>query len=136
MSGLRRTTARLVYEHHEARTRRRVERKKRLLSYLKNRVWPNLPKGASRRWTKAQEERALGYGKHSEPSGQRIHRSIAGRFSSLPNIMIVGHSDLPNASRLSVVGRGCNLIGWMDAVADCIFRADRVVPCTIGIPAW
>ena len=43
------------------------DRKRRLLLYLKNRVWPNLPKGASRRWTKAQEERALGYGKHGEP---------------------------------------------------------------------
>jgi len=46
---------------------RRIERKKQLLSYLKNRVWPNLPKGESRRWTKAKEERALGYGKHGEP---------------------------------------------------------------------
>ncbi len=44
-----------------------LDRKKRLLSYLENRVWPSLPKGASRRWTKAQEERALGYGKHGEP---------------------------------------------------------------------
>jgi len=47
---------------------RRTERKTRLLSYLKNRVWLDLPKGASRRWTKTQEERALGYGKHGEPS--------------------------------------------------------------------
>ena len=39
----------------------------RLVSYLENRVWPSLPKGAARRWTKAQEERALGYGKHGEP---------------------------------------------------------------------
>ncbi len=45
-----------------------LDRKQRLLSYLENRVWPSLPKGASRRWTKAQEERALGYGKHGEPS--------------------------------------------------------------------
>jgi hypothetical protein len=44
------------------------DRKQRLLSYLENRVWPVLPKSASRRWTKAQEERALGYGKHGEPS--------------------------------------------------------------------
>jgi hypothetical protein len=41
--------------------------KQRLLLYLENRVWPSLPRGASRRWTKAQEERALGYGKHGEP---------------------------------------------------------------------
>jgi len=45
-----------------------MDRKQRLLSYLENRVWPTLPKGASRRWTKAEEERALGYGKHGEPS--------------------------------------------------------------------
>jgi len=44
-----------------------MDRKQRLLSYLENRVWPTLPKGASRRWTKAEEERALGYGKHGEP---------------------------------------------------------------------
>jgi len=45
-----------------------MDRKQRLLSYLEIRVWPTLPKGASRRWTKAEEERALGYGKHGEPS--------------------------------------------------------------------
>jgi len=45
-----------------------MDRKQRLLSYLENRVWPTLPKGASRRWTKAEEERALGYSKHGEPS--------------------------------------------------------------------
>jgi antitoxin VapB len=45
-----------------------LDRKQRLLSYLENRVWPSLPKGASRRWTKAQEARALGYGKQGEPS--------------------------------------------------------------------
>jgi len=44
-----------------------LDRKQRLLSYLETRVWPSLPKGASRPWTKAQEERALGYGKHGEP---------------------------------------------------------------------
>jgi hypothetical protein len=45
-----------------------MDRQQRLLSYLENRIWPTLPKGASRRWTKAEEERALGYGKHGEPS--------------------------------------------------------------------
>ena len=40
------------------------DRKRRLLLYLENQVWSNLPKGASRRWTKAHEECALGYGKH------------------------------------------------------------------------
>jgi antitoxin VapB len=45
-----------------------LDRKQRLLSYLENRVWPSLPRGASRRWTKAREERALGYGRHGEPS--------------------------------------------------------------------
>ena len=42
-------------------------RAKRLLAFLETRVWPSLPRGASRRWTKAEEERALGYGKHGEP---------------------------------------------------------------------
>ena len=32
----------------------------RLLLYLETRVWPTPPKGASGRWTKAQEERAVG----------------------------------------------------------------------------
>ena len=43
------------------------DRRQRLFSYLENRVWPTLPRGASRRWTKAEEEQALGYGKHGEP---------------------------------------------------------------------
>lgn len=44
------------------------DRGKRLLSFLETRVWPTLPRGASRRWSKAEEERALGYGKHGEPA--------------------------------------------------------------------
>jgi antitoxin VapB len=42
-------------------------RRERLMSFLENRIWPTLPKGASRRWTKKEEERALGFGKHGEP---------------------------------------------------------------------
>ena len=45
-----------------------VDRTLRLRSFLETRVWPGLPKGASKRWTKAQEEKALGYGKHGEPA--------------------------------------------------------------------
>jgi hypothetical protein len=41
--------------------------RQRLLAFLQNRAWPKLPKGASRRWTREQEERLLGYGKHGEP---------------------------------------------------------------------
>ena len=41
--------------------------RQRLLAFLHDRVWPSLPKGASRRLTRAQEERLLGYGKHGEP---------------------------------------------------------------------
>jgi antitoxin VapB len=41
--------------------------RQRLLAFLQNRVWPKLPKGASRRWTRKQEERLLGYGEHGEP---------------------------------------------------------------------
>ena len=43
------------------------DRGQRLLAFLEDRVWPTLPRGASRRWTKAQEEKALGYGSHGEP---------------------------------------------------------------------
>ena len=43
------------------------DRTERIRTYLETRVWPHLKKGASRRWTKAEEERALGYGKHGEP---------------------------------------------------------------------
>ena len=42
-------------------------RRQRLVAFLENRVWPKLPKGASRRWTREQEERLVGYGKHGEP---------------------------------------------------------------------
>jgi antitoxin VapB len=41
--------------------------RQRLLAVLENRVWPKLPKGASRRWTREQEERLVGYGKRGEP---------------------------------------------------------------------
>ena len=41
--------------------------RKRLLAFLQNRIWPKLPKGASKRWTREQEERLVGYGKHGEP---------------------------------------------------------------------
>ena len=40
--------------------------RQRLLDFLQNRVWPKLPKGVSRRWTREQEERLVGYGKHGE----------------------------------------------------------------------
>jgi antitoxin VapB len=42
--------------------------RQRLLAFLRNRVWPKLPKGASRRWTSEEEERLVGYGKHGEPA--------------------------------------------------------------------
>ena len=42
--------------------------RRRLLAFLQNRVWPTLPKGASGRWTRAQEERLVGYGKRGEPA--------------------------------------------------------------------
>jgi len=44
-----------------------TDRGKGLTTFLETRVWPTLPRGASRRWTKAEEERALGYGRHGEP---------------------------------------------------------------------
>ena len=73
LSGLTRSSKTEVIRQALKEKKERLEaaeglnRKQRLLSYLENRVWPSLPKGASRRWTKAQEERALGYGKHGEP---------------------------------------------------------------------
>jgi predicted RNase H-like HicB family nuclease len=42
-------------------------RTERLRSFLEKRVWPNLPEGASRPWTKEEKERFLGYGEHGEP---------------------------------------------------------------------
>jgi len=42
-------------------------RRQRLLAFLQERVWPKLPRGASRRWTREQEEQLVGYGKHGEP---------------------------------------------------------------------
>ncbi len=42
-------------------------RRQRLLAFLEDRVWPKLPRGASRPWTKKEEEAALGYGEHGEP---------------------------------------------------------------------
>ena len=42
-------------------------RRQRLLAFLQNRVWPSLPKGSSRRWTRQQEAWLLGYGRHGEP---------------------------------------------------------------------
>lgn len=43
-----------------------LQRRQRLLAFLKNRVWPQLPEGASQPWTKEEEERALGFGEHGE----------------------------------------------------------------------
>jgi len=41
--------------------------RKRVLAFLQSRVWPKLPKGASMRGTREQEERLVGYGKRGEP---------------------------------------------------------------------
>jgi antitoxin VapB len=49
------------------REKKERARRHRLLAFLQERVWPKLPKGASRRRTKEQEERLVGYGKHGEP---------------------------------------------------------------------
>jgi hypothetical protein len=43
-------------------------RRQRLLGFLENRAWPQLPAEASRAWTKEEEECALGYGEHGEPA--------------------------------------------------------------------
>jgi antitoxin VapB len=35
--------------------------------FMEFRIWPRIPASASRRWTKEEEETALGYGEHGEP---------------------------------------------------------------------
>jgi antitoxin VapB len=42
-------------------------REELLLRFMENRIWPGIPKSASRRWTKEEEEAALGYGDSGEP---------------------------------------------------------------------
>jgi len=38
-----------------------------LLLFLRLRIWPGVPPSASRRWTKDEEEIALGYGEFGQP---------------------------------------------------------------------
>jgi hypothetical protein len=38
-----------------------------LLQYMERHIWPDVPASASRRWTKEEEETALGYGEFGEP---------------------------------------------------------------------
>ena len=38
-----------------------------LRRFLEHRIWPGIPASASRRWTKDEEEAALGYGDFGEP---------------------------------------------------------------------
>jgi hypothetical protein len=38
-----------------------------LRRFLEHRIWPGIPASASRRWTKDEEETALGYGESGEP---------------------------------------------------------------------
>lgn len=38
-----------------------------LRRFMELRIWPRIPTSASRRWTKEEEEAALGYGDHGEP---------------------------------------------------------------------
>jgi hypothetical protein len=38
-----------------------------LRRFLEYRIWPGIPSSASRRWTKDEEEAALGYGESGEP---------------------------------------------------------------------
>jgi len=44
-----------------------ASREAQLLDFLKTRVWPTIPEHAKRRWTKAEEDEALGYGEFGEP---------------------------------------------------------------------
>jgi len=38
-----------------------------LRRFLEHRIWPGMPASASRRWSKEEEEAALGYGESGEP---------------------------------------------------------------------
>ena len=44
-----------------------VNRAELLRRFMELRIWPRIPASASRRWTKEEEEAALGYGEHGEP---------------------------------------------------------------------
>jgi len=44
-----------------------VSREQRLRDFLELRVWPGIPVSARRRWSKDEEESALGYGDSGEP---------------------------------------------------------------------
>jgi antitoxin VapB len=44
-----------------------VNRPELLRRFMELRIWPRIPAYASRRWTKEEEETALGYGDHGEP---------------------------------------------------------------------
>jgi antitoxin VapB len=44
-----------------------ANREERLRRFMETRIWPGVPKSASRRWTKQEEEAALGYGEFGEP---------------------------------------------------------------------
>jgi antitoxin VapB len=44
-----------------------VNREEHLRCFLENRIWPHVPDTASRRWSKDEEDAALGYGAFGEP---------------------------------------------------------------------
>jgi antitoxin VapB len=44
-----------------------TNREELLRRFLELRIWPQVPESASRRWSKEEEEAALGYGEFGEP---------------------------------------------------------------------
>jgi antitoxin VapB len=44
-----------------------TNREELLRRFLELRIWPRVPESASRRWSKEEEEAALGYGEFGEP---------------------------------------------------------------------
>jgi antitoxin VapB len=42
-------------------------REESLLRFLQTQIWPGIPESASRRWTREEEDAALGYGEFGEP---------------------------------------------------------------------
>jgi len=44
-----------------------ADREQRLRQFLETKVWPTIPPTARRRWSKDEEDAALGYGEWGEP---------------------------------------------------------------------
>jgi len=57
----------LTLRERLASTSAESNREALLQRFMETRIWPGIPKSASRRWTKDEEDAALGYGDAGEP---------------------------------------------------------------------